>query len=82
MSVLNNVTFLSNENDTSICNEVQNTIVQGINVHKHVMSASADVAIGVGSTIGFVFSVFLRILCLLRILQGKPRLGGTQGDAP
>jgi hypothetical protein len=59
MDVMNNVTFLSKENDTTICNEVQNTIVQGVNVHEHVMSASADVAIGIASTIGFVFSVFL-----------------------
>ena len=59
IDVVNNVTFLSNKNDTSICNEVQNTIVEGINVHIHVMSANADVAIGVASTIGFLFSVFL-----------------------
>ena len=29
----------------------------------------------------YFFKYFLQ-LCLLRILQGKPRLGGTQGDAP
>ena len=59
MDVVNNVTFLTNDNETSICNEVQNTIVQGVNVQEHIMTTNADVAIGVASTIGFVLSVFL-----------------------
>ena len=39
-------------------------------------------SIGVFSVLFSVFVTYFVQLCLLRIPQGKPRLGGTQGDAP